>query len=128
MPQIPQSLDTDATFILRFGRQTVQPIEYRNGLSILLIEDNRNPGPDGSLDVRIIANLGQAIGRVKTSRRDDQSWKWKESKEPCRDLSPENQRDRARDLWAPRLSYCPYKISGVLADSPSLTSIFWREA
>ena len=60
MPQIPQLLDTDAAFILSFGGQTVQPIEHGNGLAILLIEDNRDPGHDRFLDVRIIANIDQA--------------------------------------------------------------------
>jgi hypothetical protein len=61
MLQIPQPLDADAAFVLGFGGQTVQPIEHGNGLGILLIEDNRNPGHDRLIDVRIIANLDQAV-------------------------------------------------------------------
>jgi hypothetical protein len=43
MPQVSQSLDSYTAFILRFGGQTIEPIEHRNCLAIL-VKDNGNLG------------------------------------------------------------------------------------
>jgi len=69
MSQIPEPLDTNPAFILGSGGEMIQPIEHRNGLGILLIEDNRNLGHDRFLDVRIIANIDQGADSVNLKIR-----------------------------------------------------------
>jgi hypothetical protein len=46
MSLVSQALYSDPTLVLRFGGETVQPIEHGNGMGILLIKDNRSLGHD----------------------------------------------------------------------------------
>src|SRR3989337_1758681 len=48
MAQISQPLDAHPALILRLGGEPVQPIEHRNGLRGLLVENNNNLGHDTS--------------------------------------------------------------------------------
>jgi hypothetical protein len=71
MAQISQSLNPHPALVLRFSWEPVQPIEHRNSLLVLLVEDNRRLGHQVMFALlRTVVKWARAIQYCRTGEKE----------------------------------------------------------